>query len=84
MEIWPNLFKIETVRLLGVDTPELKGSDRKRALAAQAFTDAWLKRSGFSIYACRRDAFGRLLGKVYRGDSDLATELIETDLARPR
>lgn len=77
MEIWPKLYKIETVRVLGVDTPELKGPERERALEAKAFTEEWLSRGPFTIEACRRDSFGRLLAKVTRHDSTLAGELIE-------
>lgn len=84
MEIWPNLYKIETVRVLGVDTPELKGPERDRAREAKAFTEEWLSRGDFKIEACRRDSFGRLLAKVSRDDSVLAGELIGKGLGRGR
>jgi endonuclease YncB( thermonuclease family) len=87
LEIWPNLHKIERVRVLGVDTPELRGPHREKALQAKAFTDEWLRRGPFQVSVCKRDSFGRALAEVTRGESVLADELILTEHAtvyRPR
>lgn len=49
--------------MLGVDTPDLKRPDREKALAATAFTEAWLAKGNFTIETCGRYHLGRLLAK---------------------
>ncbi len=70
----------ETVRVCCVDTPEKKapGFDD-----ATAFTDRWLHTGPFTLHACQRDSFGRLLGVVTRDGHDLADDLLEAGLAVP-
>jgi endonuclease YncB( thermonuclease family) len=75
LEIFQQIRSIEHIRVLGIDTPEMRRSSRPRGLKAKAFADEWLKRGPFRVESCRRDSFGRILGKVYRDDSVLATEL---------
>lgn len=75
--IWLNQTADEPVRLLGVDTPELKTPTYEAGLAAKQFTEAWLRRADVTLLVCKRDSFGRLLGVVSRGDELLATELIK-------
>jgi micrococcal nuclease len=82
LPIWINTTTQETIRVLGIDTPEMKGATRPDAEKAKAHTQSWLDRGAFSIEACKRDSFGRVLGKVYRGDSVLADELIKERLGR--
>lgn len=74
-EIWLKQMLFARIRVLNIDTPEMKGTTRSRAEEAKAFTQDWLNRGPFFIYACQTDAFGRVLGKVYRGESVLADEL---------
>lgn len=63
----------ERVRVLEIDTPERgqPGFDQ-----ATAFTATWLARGNFTITACKRDSFGRLLATVTRGTDTLAVALI--------
>jgi len=75
LEVWVQLYSVETIRVVGARMPEMKGPDRGAALAAKEFTDAWLKKGPFQVWACKRDAFGQLLGVVTREDSTLADEL---------
>lgn len=78
LAIWLGLEQQETIRVLGVDTPELRGPDRVQALAAKRFTEAWLAAAtALTISVCARDSFGRLLAVVERdaGES-LAAALI--------
>lgn len=67
----------ETVRVLGVDTPELHGATKAKAEEAKTFTAAWLSQGPVTIEACKRDSFGRVLGKVTRNGENLADKLIE-------
>jgi micrococcal nuclease len=77
----------ERVRLLGVDTPEVRGPTREAGLAAKAYTAAWLADSGpTELVVCRpaRDAFGRLLGRVVSlSKGDLGASLLATGHAVP-
>ena len=70
----------ETVRVCCVDTPEKKdpGFDD-----ATAFTDQWLHAGPFTLHACARDSFGRLLGTLTREGHNLADDLLEAGLAVP-
>ncbi len=67
----------ERVRVLGVDTPEIRDN---LGLAAKGFTAEWLGRGPFTVYTCKRDSFGRLLAMVYRGSDTLAVSLVAAGL----
>ena len=64
------------VRLLEVDTPELKGSTRNAGLVAAGFTRLWLEsveRTGgrwpFILQTTVDDSFGRILAYVYSAET---------------
>lgn len=78
LSIWQNLEAIERVRVLEIDTPEMKGASLEAAKKAQLFTHQWLSQGAFTVESCARDSFGRLLGKVTRGKESLAEKLIES------
>jgi micrococcal nuclease len=69
----------ERVRLLGVDTPELR---EDKGPEAKAFTEAWLTKGPFRLMACKRDSFGRLLGTLMREGETLADALKARGLAK--
>ena len=73
--IWHHLWAYERVRVLDIDTPEMKKLTLQAALRAKAFTESWLAAGPFEIRSCKRDSFGRILGKVSRGQQLLAEEL---------
>lgn len=82
-DIWPGLSATIHVRVLGVDTPELKGETRAKAAAAKAFTEKWIDQAGGDVIltvGCGRpslDSFGRVLARVRTlGGKDLADDLI--------
>lgn len=64
----------ETVRVLGVNTPEL--GTGPAADSATAFTRRWLAQGTFTIAVCRREKYGRLLALVTRNGKSLADTLI--------
>ena len=72
------------VRVLGVDTPEIKGkTEREKKLAQQAkdFTKKFLAKGPVSLSNCGRDKYFRLLCDVTNGDGkNLAQELIKAKL----
>lgn len=74
----------EHVRVLGVDTPELKDSLTTKAREARVYTTAWLARGPVTLDACKRDSFGRYLAIVTRGADTLAVDLIAAGLGVKR
>ena len=72
------------VRVLGVDTPEIKGkTDKEKRLAkkAKAFTKDFLAKGPISLSNCSRDKYFRLLCDVTNAQGqNLAQELIKKDL----
>ena len=55
------------IRVAGIDVREVRDSIW---YAARDSAGAWLARGSFTIHACRRDSFGRLLAWVSRPDGD--------------
>ena len=72
------------VRVLGVDTAEIKGqTEREKKLAQQAkeFTKKFLAKGPVSLSNCSRDKYFRLLCDVTNGEGkNLAKELIKAKL----
>jgi endonuclease YncB( thermonuclease family) len=68
----------ETVRVLGVNTPEMKGPTREAGEAARGFTATWLDGAELRLHVCSRDAFGRVLATVHRArdGANLTTDLL--------
>lgn len=84
IRIWHGLEVLERVRVLEVNTPELKGATKAMGEKAKAFTEAWLARGPVKIDTCERDAFGRVLGRIYRDTGEsLAADLLKTGNAVP-
>ena len=63
------------VRVLGVDTPEVK-SRQPGSAEAKEFTRQWLAKGPFQLSTCGRRTFERIVGLVSRGDETLAQALI--------
>ncbi len=76
----------EKVRLMGFDTPEIRGEcPRERAMARQATAMLQhLAASGLTLERRGRDRYGRtLVTATTPGDSDVAATLIRAGLAHP-
>lgn len=62
----------ERVRLLGVNTPEVRGATRQAGVAARTFVEDWLSRVAdgdewpLIVQTHKGDAFGRYLGRIWR------------------
>lgn len=73
-----------SVRVRGVDTPEIKGKtarEKELAKKAKAFTKDFLADKPVTLRNCGRDKYFRLLCDVSNGSGqDLARELIKRDL----
>ena len=86
-EVWPDVMIEASVRVLGIDTPEMAGrceSERVGAVKAKIRT-ADLVRDGVVLSDISHDKYaGRVLAQVLLPDgSSLADILIEEGLARP-
>jgi endonuclease YncB( thermonuclease family) len=95
-------FRVVTgqrMRVLGVNTPEVRGGDevsRSKAQAATAFTVKWLAEHAdhlgggltrqwpLTLRSSRSDSFGRWLAQITCGQGhDLAAALLEANMAVP-
>lgn len=75
------------LRLLRVNTPEMKGETKTAGLAAKTFTQEWIeahKDRGFYIRTEKSDVFGRWLAELMTADGEsLNDELLKTGQAVP-
>lgn len=85
---WPPVCgELISVRVLGIDTPEM--TDRRspiRSLAqqARAFTESKLKAAKrIDLKRVQRDKYFRLLAEVYVDNENLAQQLLKAGLAKP-
>lgn len=84
--IWPRLTAQESIRVQGVDTPELKGETKTAALEAKKFTEAWLQDTDVILYTCGDRSFERLVAKVTRSRDNavLADDLVKAGHGKVR
>ena len=82
---WINMTVRETVRVLGVNTPERKGATKAAGDEARAFTVRWLDGAEVQLRVCGRDAFGRALATVRRArdGANLSDDLLSSGHAVP-
>jgi endonuclease YncB( thermonuclease family) len=82
VDLWPGLFYTVMIRVLDVDTPEMKGETRAAGEAARAFAKTWLEKDDVLLaVGCGRpaaDSFGRYLATVSRNGENLAELLIKS------
>ena len=89
VNIWPDLSVDASIRVAGVDTPELKSSfpcERALAVTAKKFTDTWiLENYPLTISRIKQDKFsGRFNASVTGSTGDsLAGALIAAVVGRP-
>ncbi len=82
----PIIGKKMSVRLNGVDTPEMRGKcdkEKKSARKAKQFTVNFLRtcKNGLQLKNMQKGKYFRIVADVYCGDTSLAKELIKNDLA---
>lgn len=73
-----------SVRVRGIDTPELKSrvpEEKAKALAAKKFTKKFLTGKKITLKKCHRDKYFRLLCDVYADNKSLAEALLNEKLA---
>jgi endonuclease YncB( thermonuclease family) len=76
-----------TVRLAGIDTPEIKGTceqEKQLARQAQALTQKLMREATkIELTEPKRDKYFRILARVMADDREVAQELVKAGLARP-
>lgn len=86
MLIYPQLIKVTNVRLLGIDTPEIRGKcDTEKVLATEAkqMVHDLLSHADVLIVTVHDiDKYGRPLVDIEYDGSDLASDLVEMGYAR--
>lgn len=85
---WPDIIgKRISVRILGVDAPEIKGkceAEKKAARRAKQFTvNALRSASKIELRNIQRGKYFRILADVYLDGKNLSEELIAAKHARP-
>ena len=83
-----NLTLSERVRLMGVDTPEIRSRNsvtKAKGLEAKAFVEDYIARNdgNVSILLHGFGKYGRPLVDIYMGKSNLNHLLLEMGLAKP-
>lgn len=66
-----HIYTEQTVRLLGVDAPEMRGSTRILGMKSKLFVQAWIDQGStsewpFLLKTYKDDSFGRMLGVIWR------------------
>ncbi len=75
-----------SVRVRGVDCPEIKGKtakEKRLAKKAKTFTENFLSAAPVNLKNCGRDKYFRLLCEVKVNEEDLAQALLKAGLAYP-
>ena len=84
--VWPNIVVEEHVRLLGIDTPEMRASSPcERTLAEsakQATTGILMGAKKITVSSNARDSFGRILGEVRADGISVSEVLLSRGVAR--
>lgn len=84
--IWPGITATTSVRVRGVDTPEIRGrceSERELAIAARDYVRAWASQGRLELRDIEPDKYGnRVLADVWIDGERLADVLIQRGLGR--
>jgi len=79
------LSAIKTIRLFGVDTPEIRSKDKVRAIEARdRLREIVGNCKKLRIINMGEGHFGRTLGKVYCGNKNISEQLIEEGFSKTK
>lgn len=81
------IFRDQSLRLLGIDTPEVRGEERPQGLISKAFVEQRIPVGSIIKIATQKDRkekFGRYLATVFYGEDskNLNEELLQNGMAR--
>lgn len=75
------------IRLLGIDTPEIRGASFNQGKAVKEFVADFLKDKKLRIHSYKKDNFGRLLADIFYYQDDewysLCNLLISSEMGEP-
>jgi micrococcal nuclease len=83
--VWPNLHQAANVRLVGVDTPEIRGEcdrEKERAQSAKEFVRATLDGQELIIIIHGSDKYGRPLVTLLVSGHELSDMIIAAGMGR--
>lgn len=84
-EIWPNHYAVSSVRIMGFDSPEIRGKCKKektQAIKAREFAKELLKQA-VTVKVIKPDKYGgRVDAVVYINGEDMAEVMIEAGMGR--
>lgn len=79
-----DLQKKASVRLAGINTPEIRGEEREDGLAVKAQVVEYLAGKNLVCQWLSKGKYaGRFIGRLYVDDKDLSAYLLEQKLAKP-
>jgi len=79
------LSAIKTIRLFGVDTPEIRSKEKVRAIEARdRLREIVGNCKKLRIINMGEGHFGRTLGKVYCGNKNISEQLIEEGFSKTK
>ena len=81
------IFKDQALRLLGIDTPEVRGEERSQGLISKKFVEERIPAGSVIKIITERDRkekFGRYLATVFYGEDskNLNEELLQNGMAK--
>jgi endonuclease YncB( thermonuclease family) len=79
-------FYQHQVRLLGIDSPEIRGKspeEKKAAIAAREYMKSLVLGKTVLFRVSSSDKYGRLLANIWVGDRDVSALMLESGHARP-
>jgi endonuclease YncB( thermonuclease family) len=91
-DLGDHIYQQTSIRLLGVDCPEVHGATKTAGDAATAFTRAWLDVAGagdwpltIETHMDKREKYGRLMAKIWRESDgrELTDDLLAAQMAVP-
>lgn len=82
------IFADQSIRLLGIDTPEIRGIERPQGLVSRNFVVERIPVGSYITITTVKDSkekFGRYLATVFYGEDmkNLNEELLQNGLAKP-
>ena len=79
-----DLYKKTSVRLYGINVPEVRGKGKEFGLLVKSYVEEYVKDKTILFKWIKRDMYGgRSVGYIYVDGVNLSTHLLESGLAKP-
>ncbi len=81
VRVWPDQYVEAKIRILDVDTPELRGDEKEQGEKSRAYVRSLIEGKMVTIRTLKRDSFGRYLADVWLTEEgkwiDVAEDIIK-------